>query len=778
MRPQRLVMEGFLAYRQRAEIDFADADLFVLSGPTGSGKSSVIDGMIFALYGTIPRLDDRRSVAPVISAQADRARVSFQFSIGDQAYTAVRLVERKGSGATTTEARLLRGEGEEVMAGSADEVTAAVTTLLGLNYDHFIKAVVLPQGAFADFLTDRPKDRQALLRALLDLGLYEQVMQLANLRARSSEAKSESIQESLEKLEVPTEEQRAEAGDRLVSIVEAATELPARVEALEKLEDTVARSAALGETLEQGQATLVGISVPADLDTMVQDRAAALERLDPLVGALAEVTQTRAELDEAIAAHPERQFLETWHERWGRLAGLRSERRGIDLEGLGELVVRAATARDEGRAALDEMRVENAAHELRHGLVSGGTCPVCHTVVSTIPETGSKWDPASLDRLSSRVHDLETAASEARDVMKEAEGRAKQIDQAIAEMEEKLADAPPAEEVEKALEALRKLLAKRAELEEREITARREVEDAQQTLSGLDEGAAALRQALLTARDRVSGEGPPLPGDDVIEGWLGFERWRQEAIARRRLEVEAQSKVIDEARLAVTEAASSLRSWLAGLGVEATDSPRTDLALAIERRQTEVRELDKTLADAAGLEAELEAEKGKARVASALGTHLRANNFERWVLEEAMEVLVEGANELLEDLSGGSYSLKVKDSQFEVVDHRNARLTRTTRSLSGGETFLVALSLALSMAEQLAELTGISSRLESIFLDEGFGSLDQESLDVVAAVLDELVGRGRTVGIVTHVPELADRIPVRFEVIKGPETASIVRVGG
>jgi exonuclease SbcC len=187
--------------------------------------------------------------------------------------------------------------------------------------------------------------------------------------------------------------------------------------------------------------------------------------------------------------------------------------------------------------------------------------------------------------------------------------------------------------------------------------------------------------------------------------------------------------------------------------------------------------LEKALANAVVLERQLEAEQSKARVAAALGHHLRANNFERWVLEEAMEILVQGANQLLEDLSAGSYSLKVKDSQFEVVDHRNARLTRTTKSLSGGETFLVALSLALSMAEQLAELTGTSSRLESVFLDEGFGSLDQESLDVVAAVLDELVGRGRTVGIVTHVRDLADRIPVKFEVTKGPETSSITRVG-
>jgi exonuclease SbcC len=173
---------------------------------------------------------------------------------------------------------------------------------------------------------------------------------------------------------------------------------------------------------------------------------------------------------------------------------------------------------------------------------------------------------------------------------------------------------------------------------------------------------------------------------------------------------------------------------------------------------------------------DLQVETTRGGVASSLGTHLRSNNFEAWLLEEALDTLIDGANRLLDELSGGAYALKAKDSQFEVIDHRNAGLVRTTKGLSGGETFLVALSLALSMAEQLAELTGMTSRLESVLLDEGFGSLDQESLDVVAAVLDDLVGQGRTVGIVTHVRELADRMPVRFEVTKGPETASVERV--
>ena len=776
MRPQRLLMEGFLAYRHRTEVDFTDADLFVLSGPTGSGKSSVIDGMTFALYGAIPRLDDRRSVSPVISAQADRARVSFRFSVGDETYTAVRLVQRRGSGATTTEARLLRGEDEEVLAGSADDVTAEVTRLLGLSYDHFTKAVVLPQGAFADFLTDRPKDRQALLRALLELGLYEQVMQLANLRARTSEAKAESIREGLGKLDVPTPEQLGEANERLAAMVEAADHLPARVEELERLKRKAAEAGAAGTALESVISRLIDITAPVDLETLVEDRAAALERLATAVEASSEVSATRAELYDAIARHPDRQVVESWHADRGRLDVLRANREALDMERLMTVVDKAATARDEARADLEEKRVEHAAHELRQGLEAGGTCPVCHAVVATVPGE-DPGDVTSLDRLTERVRDLEVAAAEARDRMKEAEGEAKQIDQSIADLEERLRDAPPGDEVEAALITLRQLLAKLDDLGRLEALARQEVEEAQTVVSRLDERAAALREALLTARDGVAGEGPPIPGDDVIEGWRVFEAWREGQIASRRSELVGLAPVIEESKLAVSEAGSRLMSWLADLGVETTGSPQTDLALALERRTSEVKELEKTLANAAEMEAELAVETGQARVASALGTHLRANNFEAWLLEEAMEVLIDGANQLLGELSGGSYSLQVKDSQFEVVDHRNAQLTRTTRSLSGGEIFLVALSLALSMAEQLAALTGMSSRLESVFLDEGFGSLDQESLDVVATVLDELVGRGRTVGIVTHVRELAERMPIRFEVVKGPETASIVKVG-
>ena len=130
------------------------------------------------------------------------------------------------------------------------------------------------------------------------------------------------------------------------------------------------------------------------------------------------------------------------------------------------------------------------------------------------------------------------------------------------------------------------------------------------------------------------------------------------------------------------------------------------------------------------------------------------------------------------ELSSGQYSLTLdKQFNFAVVDHRNADATRSARTLSGGETFLASLSLALAMSDRIAQLSANTAvRLESIFLDEGFGSLDAETLETVATAIEQLGRTSRVVGIVTHVRDLAERIPVRFEVRRGPTTSTVDKV--
>jgi exonuclease SbcC len=153
-----------------------------------------------------------------------------------------------------------------------------------------------------------------------------------------------------------------------------------------------------------------------------------------------------------------------------------------------------------------------------------------------------------------------------------------------------------------------------------------------------------------------------------------------------------------------------------------------------------------------------------------LGKMLAANQFVRFVLEQALRRLAAAGTQRLLQLSSGRYSFAAQEDDFYVVDHENADQQRSVHTLSGGESFLASLALALALAEGLAEFATDreSLRLESLFLDEGFSTLDAETLDVVVQGIETLADRSRLVGVSSHVSELAERLPARIRVQKSP----------
>jgi DNA repair protein SbcC/Rad50 len=155
-----------------------------------------------------------------------------------------------------------------------------------------------------------------------------------------------------------------------------------------------------------------------------------------------------------------------------------------------------------------------------------------------------------------------------------------------------------------------------------------------------------------------------------------------------------------------------------------------------------------------------------------------------YVLRHWFAQVVEAANVRLSAMSSSRYELRRTDVgetkrersglTLSVLD-RHTGQERSPSSLSGGETFYTSLSLALGLADVVkAEAGGVD--LETLFIDEGFGSLDAQTLDQVLAVIDELRDRGRAVGIVSHVADLKDRVAERLEVRRLPDGSSTVQV--
>ncbi|WP_102128054.1 AAA family ATPase [Deinococcus planocerae] len=157
-----------------------------------------------------------------------------------------------------------------------------------------------------------------------------------------------------------------------------------------------------------------------------------------------------------------------------------------------------------------------------------------------------------------------------------------------------------------------------------------------------------------------------------------------------------------------------------------------------------------------------------------LANTLKANEFQQYLLAEVEARLLTGAGTLLFDISDGRYRLALEDGEYVVQDLWNAGETRAVKTLSGGETFLASLSLAIALSDYLAG----NKILGALFLDEGFGTLDPQALEAVANALENLRTQGRMVGVVTHVESLSERLPSRLIVTKSVAGSSVQRLDG
>ncbi len=213
-----------------------------------------------------------------------------------------------------------------------------------------------------------------------------------------------------------------------------------------------------------------------------------------------------------------------------------------------------------------------------------------------------------------------------------------------------------------------------------------------------------------------------------------------------------------------------LMKIIRGCGIEPANSDVIkqvrDAARAADEQRgralAQVEGMEKRLQERRELAADIEGQQHRQQVYAMLGKELQANNFINFIIEETLELLAVRASEELLRLSDDRYELAATEGDFCVVDHVNADETRSVATLSGGETFLASLALALALSQHIGELRseGIGARLDAVFIDEGFGSLDPQTLEDVVNGLERLREADLTVGVITHVAAMADRINV------------------
>jgi exonuclease SbcC len=827
MRPVRLDMAGFTVFRDETTIDFTDTDFFALIGPTGSGKSTVLDAICFALYGQVPRWGTSRGIVNALAPSASEARVRLVFESAGARYVATRVVRRDGKGRVSTSGAGLQlmpagfdptkldtgmtpDDLGEVLAGTPAEMDQAVLEAVGLPYEQFTSCVVLPQGQFADFLHAKPATRQQILVNLLGLDVYETIQKQATTRATQAEAKLGTVDQVLKGLADADDEAVAAAAERLEAVRDLAKAVDAAVpELLEAQRDADAARAALAD-LDTDLKRLAGPTPPSDLAGVAGAVATARAALAEATAAVAEAEEreekVRGELAGASDAAALRLLLEA-HAEHDKLAGQASalasgladasQEHAAALKALED--ARAVEAHaiehlEEARRAYQDAQTADRAAAVRAHLEAGDECPVCAQPVRVVPpmpagsavtaaEAAGKAARAAAELAQRQVASRDKAMRELDRTLERARAQHDQLTGRLAELAARLTDSPGADALRRELKAL---AAMQARLDEAGAAVRAAREAQRRAQAGADAADAGVRTAWLAfdrARDQVAAFAPPAADrDDVVAAWSALATWASNLHSERRGLRDGALVRVQEAQ----DSAGALADRIAGLFADADlPAPGTGsadflraAAVAVERAEGAHQRLAERHAQASELREQRAEHERTSQVAKALAGHLRANNFERWLLEEALDLLVDGASGILRELSSGQYELVHDKGEFYVVDHHDAGLRRGVRTLSGGETFQASLALALALSEQLAGLSTTAASLESIVLDEGFGTLDAATLDTVAATLENLAARGdRMVGVVTHVSALAERVPVRFEVRKDTRSARVERVG-
>ncbi|RLD84746.1 MAG: hypothetical protein DRJ10_00380 [Bacteroidetes bacterium] len=206
----------------------------------------------------------------------------------------------------------------------------------------------------------------------------------------------------------------------------------------------------------------------------------------------------------------------------------------------------------------------------------------------------------------------------------------------------------------------------------------------------------------------------------------------------------------------------------------------TDLKLIAERQGKELGSLEKDkktlkmlLSDKQKLELEQKKLEGRATNISTLKSLFKGSGFVNYVSSVYLQNLINAANERFFRLTNQKLQLELtEDNNFEIRDFLNEGKTRNVKTLSGGQTFQASLSLALALADNIQSLTHAGHNF--FFLDEGFGSLDKESLSVVFSTLKTLRKEKRIVGVISHVEDLQQEVETYLKIENNPEKGSLI----
>jgi exonuclease SbcC len=865
MRIHHLTIQGFGPFKNKQEIDFdalSQDKIFMLEGPTGAGKSSIIDAIVFALYGVTAHEAATKSgpagqrVRSDYCEAGDETKVCIDFSTGGARYKVTRTAaydapKKSGEGTTPVNAKAILEfiEPPYEAINQVKEVNLRIKEELRLDNEQFSQMVVLPQGDFASFLHASTEKRREVLESIFKTFFYDKIKGQLDVRAKEFQGllaqQSQEINHHVRNLEKEWVESKGELDfKRLEALLNDKNEaretqnleLKGAIDLLRpNSEKQTQERDAVEKVLNPLKAELAlledskeKIKAKTDLSTELEALSSKADEMDLkesqlLIRQKASGLQTLLESrDSANDAMEE--ALEEIDEDYAEMTSTEVKARIKELNVKVPALSRKADAAQKAESELDDLEVlleESIDNELKikalPSLVSkvsalekkldgakkkvkeyralekesyiglaakklkkGQPCPVCGSEEHPNPVNNkSIFDQDEMDRLEEIVAEVDADLSELRYELKDATSASKKKFKPSAE-----------------LKATKKKLEKSASDTEK---IQSEYEDAQQELSDLNDclqhfiDYESAEKSKVVSETKIESEMKRLKIEDedtLIEILATDEealRAEVSSYTDRIKEINAllaqpdfkklpDANVLEEKISTLSQKVSELEQELSLINdqlavVERINESLSSAQTGISAALDEIAELRETGDPYLKLQGWVD------------GKNTAGLSLTNFVLQERLEMILEFASRHLRRMSNGKYEFRLHEDKqgrsqkaglgITIMDYFAGK-ERPAETLSGGETFYASLALALGLVEVVKGDNG-GIELGTLFIDEGFGSLSDDTLEEVLDVLEDLREQ-RVIGIISHVEGMKTQIPMRLEVRPteaGPSTVKM-----